>query len=262
MSYQIQRLTFGGILDQGFRLMRDHFVTLTAGFLFVFVPYHVLAYALQAAGHGQPSALVKLGGALLSLALFSLAMPFGQLMVTWAILQAYLGHTVDVASSMRAARQRYWSYVGTSMLGGLGILGGFFLLVVPGVYFAIVWSVIGPVMVLEDVYGKAALTRSRALVTGYFGRAFGTMFVATFLITAISGSLNAIFSLIPWLGAVLSGGVAAVGATYSTAALVALYVDLRCRHENFDLQLMAEQVAAVGGASANTTSGKWNAPAA
>jgi hypothetical protein len=48
---------------------------------------------------------------------------------------------------------------------------------------------------------------------------------------------------IPLLGPALTGVVQSITAAYTSIALVVLYVDLRCRHEDFDLQLLATQVA-------------------
>jgi hypothetical protein len=41
--------------------------------------------------------------------------------------------------------------------------------------------------------------------------------------------------------------VQAVTATYMAALIVVLYVDLRCRHEDFDLQILAREVAGSSG---------------
>jgi hypothetical protein len=261
MGYQIQRLTFGGILDQSFRLMRDHFVTLTAGMMAVFVPFGVLQYAAKGAAATAPGASGAFSLAAVLL-LFAVFMPFAQLMVTVALADCYLGKPIDVATSARKALSHFKAYFGTNLLAGLATLGLMMLFVLPGLYFAICWALIGPVMVVEHVYGRAALKRSRTLVTGYFGRTLGVMFVAGILVGAVAWGLEVVFSMIPWLGAALSGAVSATTNTYMSATMVVLYIDLRARHENFDLQLMAAQVAAIGGQPSNAQPGDRNAPAA
>jgi hypothetical protein len=263
MSYQIQRLTFGGILDQAVRLMRDHFVTLTAGLIAVFVPFHVIQYSIKMIrmGAGQ-----SLGAgpwmALLWLLVLALLMPFAQLMVTVAITDCYLGKPTDVTGSARKAWSCFRPYFGTTMLSGLGVFGALLLFVLPGFYFMVCWALIGPVMVVEHVYGTAALKRSRALVKGYFGRTLSIMLVSVFLVSAVGMGVQGVLGLIPWLGAALSGAVAGITTTYTSAVMIVLYIDLRCRHENFDLQLMAAQVAALGGQPSNVRPGDVNAPAA
>lgn len=264
MSYQIQRLTFGGILDQAARLMRDHFVTLTAGMFAVFVPFQLILFAMKAgpAAAGEPAAAAGIAGALLWLLILTLLMPFAQLMVTVAITDCYLGKPIDVAGSARKAWSSFRPYLSTSMLAGLVMLGAALLFVLPALYLVVCWALVGPVMVVEHVYGKAALKRSRALVKGYFGRTLGIMFVSVFLVSAVASGLQAVLGMIPWLGAALSGAVSGMTSTYTSAVMVVLYIDLRCRHENFDLQLMAAQVAAIGGPPSNVRPGDANAPAA
>ena len=264
MGYPIQRLTFGGVLDQAMRLMRDHFVTMTAGMFAVFVPFQLVSYAIKVgrAAAGQPATSAGLWGGVLALLVFAVFMPFAQLMVIVATTDCYLGKPVDVAGTARKAWSGFRSYFETSLLAGLGMIGATFLLVLPGLYFAICWSLIGPVMVVEHVYGKAALKRSRALVKGYFGRTVGIIFVSAFLVSAVGSGLQAVLAMIPWLGAALSGAVSGITSTYTSAVVVVLYIDLRCRQENFDLQLMAAQVAAVGGQPSNDRPGDVNAPAA
>jgi hypothetical protein len=71
----------------------------------------------------------------------------------------------------------------------------------------------------------------------------GVVFVSTLLVSLLSGMLDFAFSFIPVLGPLLSGVAQGVTATYAAAVLVVLYVDLRCRHEDFDVQLLAQQVA-------------------
>src|SRR6476469_9133759 len=53
-----------------------------------------------------------------------------------------------------------------ALVAGIGVLIGFFLLVVPGLILLTVWSVAAPVVVLERPPGLAALGRSRELVRG------------------------------------------------------------------------------------------------
>jgi hypothetical protein len=243
MGYLIERLSFGGILDQGFRLLRDHFKSLTVGFVALYAPYTALTHAM---GVGQseavPSAgqvLGMVGATLLMLAIF----PLMQVTVTIAIADAYLSRPTSFGSAFARARKLYMPYLGTFFLVMLALLGLALLLVVPAVIFSGYWMLIGPVAVIEGVFGGAAMKRSRALVRGHWWRTVGVAFVSSVLVGVVSGALDFAFSFIPVLGGLLSGAVQGVTATYAAAVIVVLYVDLRCRHEDFDVQLLAQQVA-------------------
>lgn len=76
--------------------------------------------------------------------------------------------------------------IGASLLYGIGVGIGFFLLIVPGCILLTIWAVIAPAIVIEkrDVIG--AFGRSRELVRGFGWPVFGTVIAAT-LITALAG---------------------------------------------------------------------------
>src|SRR4051794_36172026 len=54
-----------------------------------------------------------------------------------------------------------------SILMGVGVALGLFLLIVPGILLAIRWAVATPVVMLEGLGARAAMRRSRELVEGH-----------------------------------------------------------------------------------------------
>jgi hypothetical protein len=244
-GYAIQRLTFSGMLDQSFRLLRDHFVPIAAPFIIAYVPYSVAMSAFGASQMGSdPTQLLNhLGELLIVLLVFTAVMPLAQLVVNYVIADAYLGKPTSARSAFKSALSTFLPYLGTSLLAMLALIPLFLLLCVPGLYFAVAWMMIGPVVVVEQVYGTKALKRSRELVKGHFWNTFAMILVATILVSLASGGLSIAFQFIPIVGPVLNGIVQAVTTAYMSAVLVVMYVDLRCRHEDFDLQLLAQQIA-------------------
>lgn len=244
MQYRIERLTFGGVLDQAFTLMRDHFVRMVAMYLVVFLPFGLVnglrGEPATPAEALSPDALLIAG---VSVLILMVVWPFAQLVVTSTVLDAYLSRPGHLNDTLARARASYMPYVGTSFLAT--ILATLLLIpfIFPGVYFFLCWSLIGPVAVMEQQFGMAALKRSRALTRGHLNRISGIMFVAVVLTSVVGGMLSILFSQIPVLGAVLNSAVNAVTSTFTSAVVVVLYIDLRCRHENFDVQLLADQIA-------------------
>jgi hypothetical protein len=53
-----------------------------------------------------------------------------------------------------------------------------------------------------------------------------------------------LIGMIPIVGLLVWGTFQAVGFAFTTAVMVVLYFDLRCRAENYDLELLAQQVEA------------------
>ncbi|MBS1676643.1 MAG: hypothetical protein JST08_04570 [Actinobacteria bacterium] len=75
--------------------------------------------------------------------------------------------------------------IGASLLYGIGVGIGFFLLIVPGCILLTIWAVIAPAIVIEKKGVTDAFGRSRELVRGFGWPVFGTVIVAT-LITAVA----------------------------------------------------------------------------
>lgn len=251
-GYAIQRLTFGGMLDQSFRLLRDHFVVITVPMMALHVPYNIALDLLGISELGatvgaNPAALLPLlWKILVVLLVFVVAAAFAQLVITHVIADCYLGREVGLGSAARRSLGTFLPYVGTSFLVTLAMLPLILLvLTIPlAVYFGVSWMLVGPVIVVEQLFGPKALERSKALIKGHFWESLALMLVASIMVSMISGVLGILFNFIPIVGPVLNGVVQGVTSSYPAVALVVLYIDLRCQHEDFDLQLLAQHVAA------------------
>ncbi len=122
--------------------------------------------------------------------------------------------------------------IGAGVLAGIGIVIGFFLLIVPGLILLTIWSVIAPVIVVERSGAIDAFGRSRALVKGNGWQVFGVIVVvylivliAAFVLSAIaigisdSVAMRALFSLI---ASTLTAPIAALSASVIYFNLIAL----------------------------------------
>jgi hypothetical protein len=118
------------------------------------------------------------------------------------------------------------------------------VLVIGVVYFLTRWALIGPVMILERRFGWYAIRRSRELVKGAFWRTLGIVVVAAVIASAPAYALGFVWRYIPIVGSILASATHALSTTYGMVASVIYYFDRRCRTEDFDLRLLAEQVRA------------------
>lgn len=75
--------------------------------------------------------------------------------------------------------------IGAGILAGLGVAGGFVLLVVPGLYLLTIWAVIAPVIVVERRPVFDSFGRSRQLVRDNGWPVFGAVVLAL-LITLVA----------------------------------------------------------------------------
>ena len=90
---------------------------------------------------------------------------------------------------MRSVVPVFWRLIGAGFLMALGIAGGLFLLVVPGLYLLTMWAVVAPVIVIERRRVTDSLGRSRQLVRDNGWPVFWTILVAFAIAAAASLAL-------------------------------------------------------------------------
>jgi hypothetical protein len=112
---------------------------------------------------------------------------------------------------------------------------GFLLLLVPGIIFALWFSVIGPACVVERLGPFAALGRSRHLTKGYRGKVFG-LFLIVWVAAVVVGGIE--FKILPILGAgsigFFAGGrfvLQTLLGTFTATLFSVLYYELRMARE-------------------------------
>jgi hypothetical protein len=118
----------------------------------------------------------------------------------------------------------------------------FLLLVIPAIYFMTCWMLVSPVMIVEETFGMASLRRSRALIRGTWWKTFGLLIVVGLIVTVPAAALQIFWSYIPFFGTILNAATSAITQTYGLVAIVVYYFDRRCRTEEFDLRLLAQQI--------------------
>ncbi len=154
------------------------------------------------------------------------------------------GRKVGLSEALRVGLRRFWPLVGLVIVMSLGMVLGFLVLIVPGLWLLTAWSVVVPVKVVENVPFGQTFSRSLALTKGNRWRIFGLMLlyglvilVVEGLFVVVAGGLRALLSsgvlvfVLP-LANVLSCMVTATG----TAAL---YFELRRVREGVGPEALA-----------------------
>jgi hypothetical protein len=206
-------------------------------------------------------------------------------LLTVVIGRLVLGYKITAGEAWRIARPRIPALVGATLLiplillgvwavyavvlvilavahapgvliGVLAVLGAIAAIVLT-IWFAIMFRMAGPAVVLEREGPARALARSWRLVRGSFWRVFGITLLAGLIVLVTAGVLQIPFgllaamagggnSLLPSTGGNAAGilisavgGVVAgaVARPISAGVAVLLYVDLRMRREGLDLVL-------------------------
>lgn len=135
-----------------------------------------------------------------------------------------------------------------SVVAGIAIVVGSFLLIVPGLLAFAVWSLAGPVAVMERSRPGAALARSARLTRGHRWRVLGVTLLIAVIAVAIESVVSSIVvGLLPGLSATAAlivgdavmALVSAITLSWVGSVIALLYVDIRLRTENLGQVLHA-----------------------
>jgi len=127
-----------------------------------------------------------------------------------------------------STRGRLGTLLGASILYGIGVVIGLFLLLVPGLIAAARWSLIVPLVMIEGLGWREAFARSSALVKGQTGRVLVVNLLSNILSAIASVALAGIFIRLPpffsaWIGGAIAG---AFVVPYGAHVLTVLYYKL------------------------------------
>jgi len=246
----------GEILSTAFQLYQRHWRTLFAIAAVVVVPFTLLQYLIgdQVRTRGEEVAngvvietaswsvgLAGLVAALAGVVMF--------LVLTGAITRAVAaevaGEDPSVEQSYRFGFHRFWSVLLVSLLVGLATIGGLILFIIPGIYIGVRLAVSIEALVVEGRRGTEAMGRSWELVGGHWWHAFGTLVVAGLLTGVVNALITAPFGNTSWFVQAVAAAVATVVTLpYGVLVGVLLYLDLRARKENLDLERLRTDLQA------------------
>lgn len=191
------------------------------------------------------------GGFLLAGVLSALAAQLATAATFKIVARTYLGLEQDWKDSVAFAGRRFWPMMWLQVVYGLLLGLAFMALIVPGFYFAVAWAVAIPVLLFENIRGRAALARSRELLSGRWWPALGLMVIVSvasgIFATVISALVSAVLPVTGDLaGAVAEGFAGGIGSVVTTpfaaTAITVLFFDALVRKEGFDTAELADSM--------------------
>jgi hypothetical protein len=272
---RLRPLSLSELLDRTFSLYRNHFglfvgiMLLPQLVLLVFQLAGVVVAPLNR-GASAGSMLIYSGWMMLAALLTVLLAAASTAATISAVSAVYLDRPITVSAAYREISSRIVPVMLITIAVGMGIGIGLVLLIVPGIIFALMWSLTIPVVVLEKKGLGEATARSRQLTKGSRGR----IFIVCFVIGILAWVVKMLFQVpaLSLLGVSIFHGqnpafsgwyrVAAACSQFFSACLVGplftialslLYFDERVRKEGFDLQVMMSSMEGALGDSASAT---------
>ena len=261
-------LTVPDVLDECFRLYRNHFALFAGVAILGAVPVTVLQL-LAGTGNvygtfyrvvtspqsvnfanGPPTSNPYLS--FLQLPISIAIAPFQYGTVTLAVISVILGTPATVWSVARDVLRRYWALLALYLLY---TAAGIALVCLPlGIWLLVRLSMALPVLFTERASIGTAIDRSWRLVERNWWRIFGTFVLVSILVAVLEYALLPLFMavvfLLPGLSPDLRGDLAVIVTAligqltlpFYAAAVTLLYFDLRVRKEAFDLEMMAYSI--------------------
>jgi hypothetical protein len=267
---RLRPLEIGDILDETFRMYRRHFGLFAGIWVLLAIPSAAISgLALgwfstglaQASGEPDLSVLREVLGALAAAAVVSLAiLPFTNGAIVYATSESALGRQVTAAGIATGILRRYFGLLGYWLLFAVSFAVSLMLCVLPVALWAWVfvgWSVVTPVMFIENAGLGAAMRRSWSLVQGRWWRTFLILllmgivwYVAGIALSSFIQLAQVLLMLVvsPFVASAIAAAsgqlVSALVNPVMQIAIVLVYFDLRVRREALDLFGMALRLAA------------------
>lgn len=185
--------------------------------------------------------------------------------ITKGVAHNYVdGQKPNVGESLRAAMRVLLPLIGMTILFLLGVAAGTILCVLPGIFLYVSWSVASPALIMERAGPAGALGRSLKLVRPRWWPTFGLLLLVGIMtwiaqqiistpISLIAGGGGGMFGTVSsssdfaslFVGSTISEIIAGLITTpFAAIVIVVLYVDLRVRHEGFDVEVLARSIGA------------------
>ena len=280
-SVPFKPLDLSQLLDTTFKFYRDHFKVL---FLTIFAiqsaSYVIGKLVLRGQSYqfgAELQNIENLGvfiaqwSAIAVISLLTNLMALGVL--TFLISDALMNKQISIQSAFAQIRTRFFSLLGTSILGWLMILLGIVACVVPGLYFFFSYLLTTQVVLIEEQSGMAALSRSKELMRTKSEKGFtkSNVFKASVLllvvgvitysvqtVTALPQVAYYIYAIFSASGKIrpedlMNSPLSIVSELFNVigycltkpvgmVALILLYYDIRSRKEGLDLEMMADAI--------------------
>ena len=133
-----------------------------------------------------------------------------------------------IGETFGAVQPRLPAVIAAGIVAAIGIAIGLVLLIVPGLYLLTIWSMLIPVIVIEERRAGEAFTRSHDVVRGNGWQVFGLVLVTFLLVGVASGVIRLAFAPLPnfldvWLGSLVAHSVTV---PFAAAALTTAYFRL------------------------------------
>lgn len=240
----------GACLSKSFGIFFRNFVPFVI-LAFIFSLPAIYAERLFATATASDGGIFGAAGPWIVLILGVFLSMFVTATITFGTIRELRGTRASIGESLSRGLPLAVRVIGVSIVAGIGLMVGFMLLVIPGIYLTVVWAVIVPVAVVERAGIFDCLRRSSELTEGYRWQVVGTIllywlvawafsFGVGFVVGFVGHAMNLFENDID-MQTVISALTSPVTSAWIAVVIAVMYHDLRIAKEGGD----TEQIAAV-----------------
>jgi hypothetical protein len=240
MANYVQQQSVGEILRNTFAIYGKGFVVIFLSYFLPLLPFNIY--------QGEAMAAHAMGRYwLIYLCSFPVTLP-ATAVVTVSVSDICLGNAPSLVRSYKRIFAVILKLLATNILQLAIILIGLILVFVPSI-IAMLWLLFTPsVVILEGLWGFAALKRSKQLARGYNWRNLGVVLLLMIIGVVIFGILHWLYGLLfpatmeRFAYRFFSAVTQSLSPPLTLTAIVLLYYDLRARKEAYDNSALAEDL--------------------
>lgn len=249
----LEPMTTGMILDRSFRLYAQNFSLMIGLTAIVQLPILILSVGVPL--FRETNVILGVLAALVGLIALAISgfiiTPWVTAAATKAVSERFLGNQITVASALKFGSRYIWRLLLIQIVVGIIVFVGILLLVIPGIMWALSYSLVVPIAVLENSpHGGEIRQRSWNLVKGNRWKLFAVIaiIVVAQVLLSLSGTffIQLIYGPVSGTGQAIGGLISGVAGllTYplQPIAVTLLYYDLRIRKEGFDLEMLSRAI--------------------
>jgi len=243
----VNRLSVGVVINQAFGALFSNFFSFVLVAVAVQIAASVSFYYLLgpylASGGGS-----LMGGLLTVAAAFFLTIVPPSIsagIIIYGVFRYLQDQPFTIADCVRAAIGRLGMLILVSLVAGLLIALGLMLFVIPGIILALMFAVVGPVVVVEKQGVGGALGRSSNLTKSRRLRVF-LIFLVTIVLVYIFNFIGTLIgTLVPgeFPTLIFSSIVSGIGSAFYSVVIVVMYYYLRVDKEGIGIEQIAEVFA-------------------
>jgi len=230
----------GEVISNSFGIYFRNFFSFFAVTLIAYSPVIALTIFTSMGGFEElDSSVVTWVVLLVTIGAALLAFPFATAALTYGVLQNLRDKKPEITDLISVGLRMMITVVLVAILQFLATMGGFLLLIIPGIIISIALTVAVPVAVEERPGALKALQRSFELTKGYRGRIFLVFFGLGLINIIASLVTTGITYVSPGVGGILDTFRQILHTGVSSTAAALLYYQLRSIKESLDLNELA-----------------------